>query len=226
MPSPTRLPSYNPYWVLKVNDDAELRDIKAKHRQLSQRYLSSGERENYARVQEAYRILSNDEARTWYDEMTKGPTSTGIQFKSKPWAMEVIGRAYRDLKLINSEFYDMCSRINNRTSMNDSLGPHLDDISDTIRSNYSTTMEVGRQANTIAEDQWQDQPQVQNILTVVDRLREDVSDMITNLKTLNDTAVLLESASDEEERQRLTHLFSAQASQWNSNNKDNKRTRR
>ncbi|KAI1380271.1 hypothetical protein F4677DRAFT_441587 [Hypoxylon crocopeplum] len=86
--SQQRFPSFDPYRVLGLSNDADARTIKVTYRRLCLQYhpdkAGPQSHEQFVQIQDAYELLSDEARRSWYDRVAKNPKRRASRKGPKP----------------------------------------------------------------------------------------------------------------------------------------------
>ncbi|KAI2472829.1 DnaJ domain-containing protein [Annulohypoxylon bovei var. microspora] len=184
MPHPTTV-SFNPYKILGVNRDANVREIKKSYHRLCLQFhpdkTGSTDHEEFIQIQEAYELLSDKIRRSEYDRRTpdksqnQSPPSQAsssdedescnddsAKLKSRAWAIKSIDKAFKTLDNIDEQVEQL------KRNSSASKSVRLQRISSSIaktRSNIAALLE--QQVKGVPKGQWKTDPQTPSILNAL-----------------------------------------------------------
>lgn len=157
--------------------------------------------------------------RDWY---VKGSNllphkKASVEFRSRSWATKTIDEATKVLDNLDRNFQDLYKRVDKFAQRSEKLfWDSLQHISHDIAENKSKMTAAVEKSEKITKGQWENKPEVLEILDALYRLTARVDIMKRKLPVLEETVNSLESVTDNEERRRLKRLLRMQTSQWNT----------
>ncbi|KAI1416641.1 hypothetical protein F5Y13DRAFT_186258 [Hypoxylon sp. FL1857] len=239
---------FDPYRVLKVGREADMKDIEASHRRLCFRYhpnkAGPESHEKFFQIQEAYEPLSGAKLRSnplanganqdddgpdrydnseyeWWSNGGPPRKTHDVKFGSQIWATDPIDDISNKLVDIKRRFDALFNRVRMSISRSEmAMFTPLYRISQDIGQRNSEIALVRGQAKRVADRHWKDTPEIQSIGDALYRLRATVIHMKSKVLGLERLAKQLESTPPTaiERRKTLKEMLRIQAYQWTNGN--------